>query len=134
MDAHSMNETTTDAASIFGPLWKRKWLILGVALLVGAGTYFYYKRQKPVYQGVAQLYLGGAAEQTTANGAQGKQTLSSRFVSDQVGLINSAVIGEIARKRLRAEHQLQAARGKAKAAATANSDFIAITTEAHKPK
>ena len=31
-----MNETT-DATAIFAPLWRRKWLILIVALLVGGG-------------------------------------------------------------------------------------------------
>ena len=36
-----MNETT-DATAIFAPLWKRKWLILIVGLLVGAATYIYY--------------------------------------------------------------------------------------------
>jgi polysaccharide biosynthesis transport protein len=130
-----MNEATTEAASIFAPLWKRKWLILGVALLVGAGTYFYYKRQPAVYTAKTQLYLGGASEQQAALGTTpGKTTLSGRALTDQVEIINSAVIGEGVRKRLREEHALAAAHGKVKATASGTSDFIVIQTEAGKPK
>jgi Mrp family chromosome partitioning ATPase/capsular polysaccharide biosynthesis protein len=130
-----MNESTTDAAAIFAPLWKRKWLILAVGILVAGATYAYYKNKQPVYTASTQLYLGGDAEQQSAlNGTQGKSTLSGRALADQVGLINSPVIGEGVRKQLRREGDLAAARGKAKAASTATSDFITISTEAHTPR
>jgi Mrp family chromosome partitioning ATPase/capsular polysaccharide biosynthesis protein len=129
-----MNDATTDAATIFAPLWKRKWLILAVAILVGAGTYLYYKRQPAVYTATTQLYLGGASEQqATLGSGQGKGTLSGRAVSDQVEIINSTVAQQV-HKRLREERNLVAARGKAKAKASASSDFITITSEARKPK
>src|ERR1035437_8598691 len=44
-----MNETT-DAATILAPLWKRKWLILLVGLVVAGASYEYYKRQPSLYQ------------------------------------------------------------------------------------
>jgi succinoglycan biosynthesis transport protein ExoP len=128
-----MNETTSDAANIFGPLWKRKWLILAVALLVAAATYEYYKHKPSVYRASTQLFLGGSSEQSAAGGGQGKGTLSGRALADQVGLINSTVVGKPAREELRAEHDLAAARGKALAAASGSSDFITITTEAQTP-
>jgi Mrp family chromosome partitioning ATPase len=126
-----MNDTTTDAATLFAPLWKRKWLILIVAILVGAGTYVIDKRQTPVYKATTQLFLGNA-EQAGAGGA--KSTLSGRALADQVGLINSTVIGAGVHKRLRAEGDRAAARGKATATASGSSDFITITTEAHTPR
>ncbi len=52
-----MNETT-DANAIFPPIWRRKWLILFTALLVAAGTYFYYKKQTATFQASTQVYLG----------------------------------------------------------------------------
>jgi Mrp family chromosome partitioning ATPase/capsular polysaccharide biosynthesis protein len=129
-----MNETTSDAANIFGPLWKRKWLILAVALVVAAATYEYYKHKPSVYKATTQLFLGGSSEQSAAlGGGQGKGTLSGRALADQVGLINSTVVGKPAREGLRAEHDLAAARGKATAAASGSSDFITITTEARTP-
>jgi polysaccharide biosynthesis transport protein len=127
-----MNDTTTDAASILSPLWRRKWLILAVAVVVAAGTYEYYKREKPVYEATTQLYLGATSEQQSSG--QAKTGLSSRSITDQVGLINSPIIGEAVRRRLRAEHNRQAARGKAKATASNTGAFITITTQAHSPK
>jgi polysaccharide biosynthesis transport protein len=127
-----MNDTTTDAASIFSPLWRRKWLILAVAIVVAAGTYEYYKRQKPVYEATTQLYLGATSEQQT--GGQAKTGLSSRSITDQVGLINSPIISEAVHRRLRAEHDRLAARGKEKATASSTDAFITITTESHSPK
>jgi succinoglycan biosynthesis transport protein ExoP len=129
-----MNDTTSDAANIFAPLWKRKWLILAVGILAGVGTYFYYKHQPASYSASTQLYLGSGAEQQSAlNGNPGK-SLSGRALTDQVGLINSPVIGESVRKRLRQEGNIAAARGKAKATASATSDFITITTTARTPR
>ncbi len=127
-----MNSTTTDAASIFAPLWKRKWLILAVGVLVAAGTYLYYKRQPSVYAASTQLYLGANAEQQAAGG--GGKGASKSSLSDQAGLINSGIIGEIVRKRLRGEGDRLAARGKAKAKASSQGEFITISTEARTPK
>jgi Mrp family chromosome partitioning ATPase/capsular polysaccharide biosynthesis protein len=130
-----MNETTTDVASIFAPLWRRKWLILAVAILVGAGTYEYYKRKPGVYTARTQLYLGGASEQQAAVGSSPvKSTLTGRALTDQVEIINSSVIGIPVHKRLREEHLLAAARGKVKATPSGTSDFIVIATEASTPK
>jgi Mrp family chromosome partitioning ATPase/capsular polysaccharide biosynthesis protein len=130
-----MNDATTDATSIFAPLWKRKWLILAVAILVGAATYYYYKRQAPTYTARTQLYLGtGSEQQAVLGNTQGKTTLSGRALTDQVEIINSSAVGLNVRKRLREEHLPAAARGKAKATGSAASDFITITTEARTPK
>jgi len=128
-----MNDTTNDAAAIFAPLWKRKWLILGVALLVAVGTYEYYKHKPAVYSAATQLFLGGAAEQQGTSGTGAPKTLTGRALADQVGLINSTVIGKPVRETLRAEHDLAAVRGKATATASGTSDFITITTEASRP-
>src|SRR5947208_11814453 len=105
-----MNETSTDATSLLAPLWKRKWLILAVTVLVGVGTYYYYKNKPFVYQARTQLLLGATNEQVALTGNGGKTTLTGRALSDQVELINSSVIGVPVRKKLRAEGDLQAAR------------------------
>lgn len=129
-----MNETTTDAATIFAPLWKRKWLILAVGIVVAAGTYLYYKHKPAVYTASTQLYLNAAAEQQSALSGNLGKGLSGRALADQVGLINSPVIGETVRKQLRSEGDRAAARAKAKATAAGGSDFITIKTEAKTPK
>lgn len=128
-----MNNSTTDAASIFAPLWKRKWLILAVGILVAAGTYVYYKGQPSVYSASTQLYLGATTEQQAAGGGSSKAA-SKSSLSDQAGLINSGIIGELVRKRLRSEGDRVAAHGKAKAKASSAGEFITITTEARTAK
>lgn len=130
-----MNETSTDAPSIFAPLWKRKWMILAVAILVAAGTYLYEKSKPSVYQASTRLYLGGAGEQQAATGvSQGKTTLSGRALTDQVELINSAEILLPVRKRLREEGKDVEAKATIKAVGSGASDFITIETEASSPR
>lgn len=128
-----MNNTTTDAASIFSPIWKRKWLILAVGVLVAAGTYVYYKGKPTVYTAATQLYLGATSEQQAASGGSSKGT-SKNSLADQAGLINSGIIGEGVRKRLRKEGDRLAAHGKAKAKADGQGEFITISTEARTPR
>jgi Mrp family chromosome partitioning ATPase len=129
-----MNETT-DATAIFAPLWRRKWLILAVAILVAAVTYAYYKRQTATYSAATQLYLAsGSEEQGLLNSDQARAALNDRDVADQATLINSSALGEPVHRRLREAHELAAARGKAHASTAAGSDFITITAEAHTAK
>jgi Mrp family chromosome partitioning ATPase len=129
-----MNDNTTDAASIFAPIWKRKWLILAVGLLVAIGTYEYYKRQTPVYSASTELYFGAPSEQQgSSSGGTGK-TVTGRALTNQVGVLNSPLIGESVRKRLHREHQDAAARGKEKATVNGSSAFVTIKTQAHTPK
>jgi Mrp family chromosome partitioning ATPase/capsular polysaccharide biosynthesis protein len=125
-----MNETT-DASAILTPVWRRKWLILLVGVLVAAGSYAHYKRQPSVYQATTQIYLAnGSEEQSLLASAQGKRTLNERAISDQAAIVNSNVVSETVHNLLRAEHDRAALKGKARAKATAGSDLVAITTEA----
>ncbi|HEV3322982.1 MAG TPA: Wzz/FepE/Etk N-terminal domain-containing protein [Solirubrobacteraceae bacterium] len=129
-----MNETT-EATPIFAPIWRRKWLILLVGILVAAATYLYYKHQPTVYTASTQIYLGGGTEeQGLLNSTQSKITLDDRDVTDQATLINSNSLGEPVHQRLRSEHHLAAARGKAHASASSGSDFITIAAEARTSK
>jgi Mrp family chromosome partitioning ATPase/capsular polysaccharide biosynthesis protein len=126
-----MNETT-DAATIFAPLWRRKWLILAVGILIAVGTYEYYKGKKPRHASSTQIYLGGGVEEQgfLGNTTPKKSTLNS---ANQTALINSSLISEGVRKRLRAEHtrlSRSALRGKVSAKSKEKSLFITITAEA----
>jgi Mrp family chromosome partitioning ATPase/capsular polysaccharide biosynthesis protein len=129
-----MNETT-DASAIFAPLWRHRWLILLVGVLVAVGSYMYYKRQPSVYQATTQIYLAnGSEEQSLLANAQGKKTLNERAISDQAAIVNSNVVSEAVHNLLRREHALAALKGKARAKAAAGSDLVVITAEAANPK
>jgi Mrp family chromosome partitioning ATPase/capsular polysaccharide biosynthesis protein len=125
-----MNETA-DATAIFAPLWKRKWLILIVGVLVGAATYAYYKHQDPVYGAETGIYLGSGSEvQELIGNPEASATESDRSISNQVVLINSSLVGEAVQRRLIHEGNIAAAQGSAAAGATEGSDFIQIVSSA----
>src|SRR5579884_3872962 len=125
---------TTEASAIFAPIWRRKWLILAVGLLVGAAAYYHYKKSPTKFAVKTQLYLGAASEgQSLLNNTLGKNTISQTALANQVALINSS-IGETVKKHFRAKHDPAAAKAKVKAKAVASSDFIQLTSEAHTPK
>jgi Mrp family chromosome partitioning ATPase len=122
-----MNDTT-DASAIFAPIWRRKWLILIVGVVVAAGSYLYAKRESPTYQATTQVFLGaGAEEQAPSERGKGH----SANLSDQAAVINTIVVEQV-RRRLKAEHKASLTRGaRVKAKAPEKSEFITITSEAH---
>ena len=126
-----MNETT-DATAIFAPIWRRKWLILAVGIVVAAGSYLYYKRQRPTYQATTQVFLGAAAEEQAPTEKATKSRANA--LADQAAVINTIVVEQV-RRQLRAEHKQALARGtKVKAKAPEKSEFITINAEAHSGK
>ncbi len=123
---------TQDATAIFAPLWKRKWLILIVGVIVGVATYAYYNQKQPIYGAATAVYLGNGSEvQALIGEAQANGTESDRSITNQVVLINSSVVGSVVQRRLLKEGNVDAATGAAQAGATAGSDFISISARAH---
>jgi Mrp family chromosome partitioning ATPase len=130
--------TTSDATSIFGPLWRRKWLILAVGVIVAAASYFYYRRERPVYQVSTQVYLGAGAEEQ-APGEKSSVKSQAGAVSNQVAIIDS-IVAEKVHKQLRREHKGAVAKDKVKAKvgggekSSEKSQFITVTAEGHTAK
>src|SRR5271163_351911 len=124
MEPNAMNDTT-DATAIFAPLWKHKWLILIVGVLVAAGTYVYYKHEQPTYGASTEIYLGGSSEvQALLNNAAVNSAETDRSISDQVVLINSSLVSDAVTEQLLREHNVVAANGTAEASSGTGSDFI----------
>ncbi len=129
-----MNETT-DAAAILAPLWKRKWLILAVAVLVAGATYGYYKRQPALYTASTQLDLSSGSEaRQLVNGTQGRTQLSSHTLADAAAVITSSGVAEAVRARLQREHIHSKGLGKVHAKASSESDLVTINAEAGSAK
>jgi Mrp family chromosome partitioning ATPase len=131
-----MNDTT-DTVAVFAPLWRRKWLILAVGILVALGSYLYYRHQSAVYSATTQVYLGNGAEEESQVGASAtaSKKAGAPNPTTQAALINSSVIKEAVHRRLRAQRKTRVVRaalkGTAKATASEKSEFIVITGQAH---
>lgn len=124
-----MNETT-DAIAIFAPLWRRKWLILLVGIVVGAASYFYYRHAQRVFQATTQIYLGAAAEEQAPGEKTGGKSPAVN-VTNQAQIINTIIVEKV-HKQLRREGKGKLAHGsKVRAKGAEKSEFITITTEAH---
>jgi Mrp family chromosome partitioning ATPase/capsular polysaccharide biosynthesis protein len=130
-----MNDTT-DSIAIFAPLWRRKWLILAVGIVVAGATYAYYKRKPTVFSATTQVYLSNSAEEAsqlegTASGGGSKK--NSVSASNQTAIINSPLVHEVVKHQLA---HLQsplghaALRGKVHAKGAEKSAFISVTAEA----
>jgi tyrosine-protein kinase len=121
---------TSDATSILLPLWRRKWLILIVGVVVGAASYFYYKHATRVYQSTTQVYLGASLEEQ-APGEKANSKGQTATVANQVAIINSIVIEEV-RQKLNKKDKAAIRGSKVRAKSPEKSEFITITAEAHK--
>ncbi len=127
-----MNEPT-NATAIFAPLWRGKWLILLVGILVAGATYEYYRREPAVYTAKTQLDFGASEGEGALNRTLRIPKLGTVQMTDQVALINSTIAQTVHRQLVK-KHDLAAAHGKAKAKAVSGSELIEISAEAHKAK
>jgi polysaccharide biosynthesis transport protein len=127
-----MNDTT-DAAAIFAPLWRRKWLILIVGIVVAVASYAYYKQKTPTFQANTQVFEGARSEEPTT-GEKASARSAATTVTEEVQVINSIVV-EAVHRTLRSEGQTALARSvKIHAKGAEKSQFITITSEAHTAK
>jgi Mrp family chromosome partitioning ATPase/capsular polysaccharide biosynthesis protein len=126
-------QETSDATAIFAPLWRRKWLILGVAIVVGVGSYFYYKHATRTFSASTQVYLGTSSEEQVS-GEKGQTKTSGVEVANQAAIINALVIEEV-HQQLRKEGHGRLVKGaKIKAKAAEKSLFLTISAEASSAK
>jgi len=129
-----MNETPS-ATAILAPIWRRKWLILIVGIVVAGATYLYYKQKPLTFQSETQLYLSAGSEQTAGEkGVSGKNL--GLTASAQPTIINS-IVAEEARHQLKGQRNHTAkvaSKGKIKAKANEKSQFVNVTTQARTPR
>jgi Mrp family chromosome partitioning ATPase/capsular polysaccharide biosynthesis protein len=130
-----MNETT-DAGAIVAPLWRFKWLILVVGLLVAGGTWLHYSGGKPVFSTTTQLNLyNGYEEQgipppvekrTGKRGGNGPGVVAAGIINSP--LIHASLIGTL--RALNTPLSLEATRGASAAAPKEKTQFVIISANA----
>jgi Mrp family chromosome partitioning ATPase/capsular polysaccharide biosynthesis protein len=122
---------TTDATAIFAPLWRRKWLILLVGIVAGAGSYLYYRHASRTYSTSTQIYLSAGAEEAAPGE---KTTKASTEGGDQATIINTIIVPEV-RRDFRHRHKGALVTGaRVKAKPQEKSLFIVINVEGRTSK
>ncbi|HSZ70332.1 MAG TPA: CpsD/CapB family tyrosine-protein kinase [Solirubrobacteraceae bacterium] len=124
---------TTDAAAIFAPLWKRKWLIVAVAIVVAGATYLHYKRQPTVFSATTELNLASGVEEQSLLGGNQSKALDTHVVGDAATLIASQGVTEAVHALLRGPNG-HSVHGKVRTSVSSSSDVVTIETEAHTAK
>src|ERR1700675_4455425 len=122
-----MNQTP-DARSIFAPIWRWKWLILAVAIFVGAASYLYYKREKPTFEVSTQIFLGASSEEAAPGGKAGGKSKGS---GDQAAIVNSIVVEEVRGQLVKAHKQGLIRNVSVRAKLPEKTEFMSISTVAH---
>jgi Mrp family chromosome partitioning ATPase/capsular polysaccharide biosynthesis protein len=123
-----MNDTT-DATAIFAPIWRRKWLILAVGIIVAAASYAYYKGRQHIYQASTQIYLGAAAEEQLPGEKVSRSQAAA--IASQATIINSIVVEQVRRRLIKEQKRSLVKGSKVRATAPEKSEFVTITVEGH---
>ena len=127
-----MNDKST-SSQILAPIWKRKWLILAVGVIVALGSYFYYKRQPAIFGATTTINLAGGEEQSSTGSASAKAATKT-LVTDAPAIIGSGSNEREAKRILKAQGK-KVPKGKVKAKASATGGAIVeIYAEAHGAK
>jgi polysaccharide biosynthesis transport protein len=79
------------------PVRRFRWIILALAVIVAAGTYFYYHRKPPVYESSTNVYLGQSAVEQQITDTQ--VASSERDTANAAELVHSQPVAtRVARK------------------------------------
>jgi succinoglycan biosynthesis transport protein ExoP len=138
--AKDSEETVTDfdkaatgeqpsAADYFRPMWRRRWLILVLAVIATVGTYAYYNHKPRVYQASTSLYVGNGSAIQSLLGEGGSNGDPTRTLTDLSTLVSSPPVVAEAEKLIGNPAELSSV----EASPAANSDFIELSSTAGSP-
>jgi Mrp family chromosome partitioning ATPase/capsular polysaccharide biosynthesis protein len=126
----------TDAGAIIAPLWRFKWLILAVGLLVGGLTYLHYSGGTPTFTSSTEINLNNGYEEQgippPVEKTRGKKG-NGGAAATAVSIINSPVVhGPVigVLRGLNTPAALDASHGTYAASAKEKTQFVTITATA----
>jgi capsular exopolysaccharide synthesis family protein len=122
-------QDTVDIRAYLRPIWRRKWIIVVIAVLAGVGTYLVSSHQQKRYVAQTQLYVQTANPTQVVQG-QAAAAPSAQILADNATQIESAQAAAAAAKALgfpvSASNTVVATPG-------TNSSFITITVTSNSP-
>jgi Mrp family chromosome partitioning ATPase/capsular polysaccharide biosynthesis protein len=131
MNEAPAREEAVDLRQYIRPVWRRKWLILAMVVLLAGGTYAYYERKPKQYRATTQVFIK-TSELTTSLFGSEAATGDDRTTSNQATLLRSrAVAREVARRLGRKDPD--ALLGMLTVKTTEGKDFLKLSAVSTEP-
>lgn len=113
-----------------GPVIARRWLVMGIVVVVAAVAYAYEARKPPVYKASTKLYVGSQGNPIVGVGAG---YTSDRTVQDQATLLTTTGVAQIAAQDLGYRGPPGSLLGQVSATPSVGADVITITAHDRRP-
>lgn len=113
---------------VLSTVWRARWIILGAAVVAGAGGYVVSSSQEPLYTAESRLVLSAVADFDPL----GSQSFadSSRYVAKQIPILSSAPIVTAALAELPEGTEYEELTDALAVSASADSDVVVVETTA----
>ncbi len=112
------------------PVMARRWLVLGIVVLVTAAVYAYYERRAPVYTASTKLYV---AQQGNPIVGVGAGFTSDRTVADQAALVTTTEVAALVARQIHYSGSAAALAGSVTATPATGADFVTISAHESTP-
>jgi succinoglycan biosynthesis transport protein ExoP len=133
-DANLMRSDERDVRELIRPLRRRWWLIVAIAVAVGAGTYQHYRNQASTFSASTSVFVGGSPLDGLLLGTGGSGSGNDRTLQNQARLLRTRSVAQRVAKELGFRGDPQALLGQVTAAPVEDSDFVVISATAATPQ
>jgi Mrp family chromosome partitioning ATPase/capsular polysaccharide biosynthesis protein len=124
-------EEAVDLRQYIRPVWRRKWLILAIVVVLAGGTYAYYERKPKQYRATTQVFIR-ASELETALFGSDAAIGDDRTTSNQATLLQSRGVAREVARRLR-RRDPDALLGMLDVRTTEGKDFLTLSAISTNP-
>ncbi len=90
MDQTRTPQGKQDLRDYLAPIWRHKWIVLALAVVVTVGTYLYYNHKPRTYAATTDVYLKTQGADTLITNTQ--QTSSDRELANQARILESRAV------------------------------------------
>jgi tyrosine-protein kinase len=115
-----------DLRDYLAPVWRFKWIILALALLIALAAYVHYSRKPDIYQSSTDIYLGTSGIEGLVTGTE--QPGSERTLANQARVLRSRAVAERVARKIGFRGDPDALLGSLQVIADPNADFVTLVT------
>jgi succinoglycan biosynthesis transport protein ExoP len=131
MDQTPSLQGKQDLRDYLAPIWRHKWIVIALALVVTAGTYVYYNHKPRTYAASTDVYLKTTGADTLITGST--QTGSDRDLANQARILQSHAVAERVAKQLHFKGDPDSLLGNLTVTPSPDADFVTIRVVSSSP-